>query len=312
MIKTVFIFPGQGSQIVGMGKDFHDEFEIARNIYREADETLGFDITDISFNGPEDKLRQTQYTQPALYIHSFIISQILNEKNIKANMVAGHSLGEFSALAYGGVFSFSEGLSLVKERASLMQKAGVDNPGSMAAIIGLKSVDVQEICDSASETGVVQVANYNSPQQIVISGSVKGVSSAMNLANQRGAQRVIELPVSGAFHSPLMRSAVEKFGKKLDGAEFTMSKISVYQNVTGKSAGNKQQIKKNLYDQLTHTVKWVKTIENMIKDGAERFVEVGAGKVLSGLLRRINRDVKSVKCGTVDQLYKLVQESKND
>ncbi len=312
MGNTVFIFPGQGSQTVGMGKDLHDEYNIAKKLYREADEILGFEISRISFNGPQEKLKQTQYTQPALFVHSYIISQILKDNNINADMTAGHSLGEFSALSYAESISFSDGLLLVKERGTLMQKAGEENPGSMAAIIGLKSEVVKEICDDASEKGIVQVANLNSPQQVVISGSVDGVFSAMNLSEKRGAKKVVQLPVSGAFHSPLMVSAVKKFADKLDNTDFCMSRIPVYHNVTGTCAENKQQIKQFLYDQLTHTVRWVTTIENMIEDGAKTFIEVGAGNVLSGLLRRINRNAESIRCGTVDQLQALLQRNKND
>lgn len=302
MGKTGFLFPGQGSQIVGMGKDFYEQFTVAKNTYKIAEEILGFNLADISFQGPEQRLKQTQYTQPALYVHSYIIARLLEEHGVKGDAAAGHSLGEFSALAYGDAFSFEEGLELVKGRAQLMQEAGDKNPGSMAAIIGLEAEEVMTICIDSQDEGVVQPANYNSPQQVVISGAKEGVAKAMELAQAKGARKVIELVVSGAFHSPLMISVVENFGKMLEKARIQLGTIPVYANVTANPVTTSQEIRGLLHGQLTHPVRWVETIQNMVRDGVERFVEVGAGKVLSGLVKRINREVNIVQCGSVEAL----------
>jgi [acyl-carrier-protein] S-malonyltransferase len=287
-----------------MGKDFYDQYTWAKQAYQKAEDILGANLASISFEGPEVKLKQTEFTQPALYVHSLIIAHFLEEKGVKADAAAGHSLGEFSALAYSNAFSFEEGLELVKERARLMQAAGDTNPGSMAAIIGLDAETVMVLCSEAQEKGIVQPANYNSPQQIVISGSIEGVRYAMELAQTAGARRVIELPVSGAFHSPLMASAVDDFGKKLQAMDIRQVKIPVYANVTAARVSSTEEIQNLLHHQLTHPVRWVETIVNMVKDGITQFMEVGAGKVLSGLVKRIDKNVEVISCGTIEELEK--------
>ncbi len=302
MAQVAFIFPGQGSQIVGMGKDLFEADPQVRQLYQKAEEILGFALADVSFNGPEEKLKQTQFTQPALYVHSYAVSTSLKARGIEAQAAAGHSLGEFSALACAETFTFAEGLELVRERSRLMQNVGESNPGRMAAIIGLDAEMVMNVCLEVREQGIVQPANYNSPVQVVISGSVEGVAAAMDLAKARGAKRVMELPVSGAFHSPLMAGAVEAFGQVLNRLTFHMVKIPVYANVTAVPVSNAQEIRMLLHNQLTHPVRWVETIQNMIKNGVTRFIEVGSGKVLSGLVKRIDSSVEIMQCGTIETL----------
>jgi [acyl-carrier-protein] S-malonyltransferase len=299
--KTAFLFPGQGSQIVGMGKDFFEYFEPVRAYYLKASQILGYDLTEISFNGPEEKLKQTRFTQPALYVHSHIIATILEERGIMAQAAAGHSLGEFSALAYAHAFSFEEGLELVRERANLMQQAGTKAQGSMAAIIGLEAATVLDVTRQAQVKGIVQAANFNSPEQIVISGSKEGVLAAMELAKMQGAKRVLELPVSGAFHSPLMESVSDAFGQVLDRTPMSDVRIPVYANVTASPVSSQDEIRSLLHKQLTHPVRWVETITNMVGNGITTFVEIGAGKVLSGLVKRIHREAEIFQCGTLDQ-----------
>ena len=293
IMNTAFIYPGQGSQYVGMGKDIYEQFPEVREIYEKAGEILGFDLAEISFNGPEEKLKQTYITQPAIFIHSWAMTNLVCKK-IEAGFAAGHSLGEFTALVYAGALTFEDGLKLVKLRGELMQKAGEMQKGTMAAVIGLGADKLEEICRTASAAGVVQVANFNSPGQIVISGSVEGVRKAMELAKAEKAKMVKELVVHGAFHSPLMEPAREELKIALDNTGFNIVRIPVYSNVSAKSitpSTLQSEIRDLSYRQLTSPVRWEESIVNMVKDGAREFIEIGPGKVLQGLVKRINSSV---------------------
>lgn len=290
MGKNAYIFPGQGSQYVGMGKDLCEEFPVARQLYDQADTILGVGLSKICFEGPEEILRQTVHTQPAIFLHSVILTRLLGHRDV--DMAAGHSLGEYSALVFAGAIDFRDGLRLVRLRGELMQKAGEDQKGSMAAIVGLEPAIVESLCVRASSAGVVQCANFNSPGQIVISGSVSGVKHAMELAREAGAKLVKELVVSGAFHSPLMESARQGLREALKKTPILNSNLPVYANVTARPVQKAEEIRTLLEQQLTSPVRWEEDIRNMIGAGATRFVEVGPGKVLQGLVRRINSDVE--------------------
>lgn len=289
-MKIAFVFPGQASQYVGMGKDLYENSSIAREIFDQAEEILGFELKRLCFEGPEEDLKQTKITQPAIFVHSYIISRLLDGK-IKADMSAGHSLGEYSALVYAGVLSFEDALRIVKLRGELMQKAGEENPGTMAAIVGLDYEKVKKLCEEVKD-GIVQPANFNTPEQIVISGEVNAVRKAMELAQKFGAKMVKELIVSGAFHSPLMESAKEELKKALDEVKFNKPSIPVYFNVTANPSHEPEEIKNLLYLQITSPVLWSQIIKNMISNGAMKFYEIGPGKVLQGLIKRIDSSVE--------------------
>jgi [acyl-carrier-protein] S-malonyltransferase len=290
MGKTAAVFPGQGSQYVGMGKDWYESDASARDLIDQADTLLGFKLSQICFHGPEEQLRQTSNTQPAIFLHSLVVARAL--KDMKLDMVAGHSLGEYSALVAAGSISFELGIRLVRLRGELMQRAGEENEGTMAAVLGLSPEAVEEICCEASSAGVVQPANFNSPGQIVISGSVSGVRKAMEIAKQKSAKLVKELVVSGAFHSPLMESAKDRLKQALDQASINDSSIPVYANVTGEPVNRGTDIRDLLCRQITNPVRWEQTVKTMVHDGASRFCEIGPGKVLQGLVKRTEPSVE--------------------
>lgn len=291
-MKTAFLFPGQASQKVGMGYDLYHDTDLGKKYFDIANEMMGLDLRDIIFNGPDETLKQTQFTQPAIYLISVILGELLLQNNIIPNAAAGHSLGEYSALTISGAFSFKNGFQLVKLRAESMQKAGEIMDGTMAAIIGLDKNTVEEICDQ-DNNGIVVPANFNAPGQIVISGDVKAVKHTMVIAKGKGARKVIELNVSGAFHSPLMSNAKEPLTEKLNKIEISDADFPIYCNVTAKPVVKSNEIRERLIQQLENAVLWQDTIINMIQDKISNFVEVGPGRVLQGLTKRIDRNIKS-------------------
>lgn len=284
---NAYIFPGQGAQFSGMGKSLFEKSDEAKKMFEEANNILGFDIAEIMFEGSKEDLKQTQVTQPAVFLHSVILFNVLG-KEAKPDMVAGHSLGEFSALVANNTLSFEDGLRLVSQRAQAMQKACEAKPSTMAAILGLDDEVVELVCGETKE-GTVVAANYNCPGQIVISGEVKAVESACEELKKRGAKRALPLPVGGAFHSPLMEPAREELAKAIENTTFNEPSCPVYQNVSTFGIVTPSEIKENLVFQLTSPVKWTQSVQHMIKDGATSFTEVGPGKVLQGLVKKIDR-----------------------
>jgi len=302
-MKTAFLFPGQASQYVGMGKDIYETEPMAKYLFDRADEMLPFDLKRICFEGPAEELTQTRITQPAIFVHSVSMAQAMSPRGLKIHAAAGHSLGEFSALVATGVLSFDDALSLVALRGELMQNAGDERPGTMAAIIGLDQEKAEEVCKNAnSENEVVVCANINAPGQIAISGDVAAVKRAMTLAKEAGAKRALPLKVSGAFHSPLMAPAAETLAAKVEATTFKPPNVPIYQNVTAEPTKKPLDIKKGLINQLTHPVRWTETIDNMLKSEVQEFFEVGPGAVLQGLVKRIAKGTKISGVGTVESL----------
>jgi len=290
-----YIFPGQGAQYSGMGLDLYNGFPIAKDLFEKANNILEFDITEIMFNGSSEDLKQTKVTQPAIFLHSVILAKTLGN-NFKPDMVAGHSLGEFSALVANNTLNFEDGLKLVSARAQAMQKACDNNPGTMAAVLALEDTTVENVCKEIE--GVVVAANYNCPGQLVISGEINAIDLACEKLKEQGARRALVLSVGGAFHSPLMEEAKQELENAISNTTFSNPICPIYQNVTSFAVSDQMKIKENLIAQLTSPVKWTQSIQKMIVDGATNFIELGPGKVLQGLTRKINSDVKTSSLST--------------
>ncbi|MFC7356516.1 ACP S-malonyltransferase [Jejudonia soesokkakensis] len=287
-----YVFPGQGAQFTGMGQDLYEASSKAKDLFSQANEVLGFDITKIMFEGTADELKETKVTQPAIFLHSTILAKVMGD-SFKPDMVAGHSLGEISALVANRTLAFSDGLRLVYKRALAMQKACEEAPSTMAAVLGLEDHVVEMIC--ADTTGIVVAANYNCPGQLVISGEIEAVNAACEALKEAGARRALLLPVGGAFHSPLMEPAREELAAAIEGTTFTAPACPIYQNVSTFAVTDPAEIQKNLIFQLTAPVKWTQSVQNMIKDGATHFIEVGPGNVLQGLVKKIDRSAETEK-----------------
>ena len=298
-MHNAFLFPGQGSQYVGMGEDFYNNSNYAQDIYKTASDILGFNLQEFSFNGPEETLKETQYTQPAIFVHSIIVDKFLKEKDIRANAVAGHSLGEFSALVSADVLSFESALEIVKVRSSEMAQAGKNVPGTMAAILGADDDQLKIIC---KQDGVVVPANINAPGQVVISGEIQAIENAIITAKEIGVRRALALNVSGAFHSPLMTPARQPLLDVIDSIEFNNAKIPVYQNVSASPVTNATAIRDNILNQLENPVLWCDTILNLKQMGITDFYEVGPGKVLKGLNRQIFPESTTITCDKLEHL----------
>ena len=287
---NAYIFPGQGAQFTGMGLDLYENSSLAQELFEKANHILGFNITDIMFEGSAEDLKETKVTQPAIFLHSVILAKTLGN-SFKPDMVAGHSLGEFSALVANGTLSFEDGLKLVSQRAIAMQKACELQPSTMAAVLGLEDAVVESVC--ASTKGIVVAANYNCPGQLVISGDIDAINRACETLKEKGARRALVLPVGGAFHSPLMEPAREELAAAIENTMFSKPNCPIYQNVTANAVSDQASIKANLISQLTAPVRWTQSVQQMIADGATLFTEVGPGNVLQGLVKKINRDAQT-------------------
>ncbi|MAB47368.1 MAG: [acyl-carrier-protein] S-malonyltransferase [Flavobacteriaceae bacterium] len=287
---NAYVFPGQGAQFSGMGLDLYESSPLAQELFEKANDILGFSITDIMFEGSDEDLKQTKVTQPAIFLHSVILAKTLGD-NFKPDMVAGHSLGEFSALVAAGALTFEDGLKLVSQRAQAMQKACELQPSTMAAVLGLDDDVVEKVCENTE--GVVVAANYNCPGQLVISGEIEAINKACEALKEEGARRALVLPVGGAFHSPMMEPAREELAAAIENTSFSKPNCPIYQNVTASAVTDENEIKANLISQLTAPVRWTQSVQQMIADGATHFTEVGPGKVLQGLVKKINREAET-------------------
>ncbi|WP_431110513.1 ACP S-malonyltransferase [Winogradskyella poriferorum] len=287
---NAYVFPGQGAQFSGMGLDLYESSPLAQELFEKANDILGFSITDIMFEGSDEDLKQTKVTQPAIFLHSVILAKTLGD-NFKPDMVAGHSLGEFSALVAAGALTFEDGLKLVSQRAQAMQKACELQPSTMAAVLGLDDDVVEKVCENTE--GVVVAANYNCPGQLVISGEIEAINKACEALKEEGARRALVLPVGGAFHSPMMEPAREELAAAIENTSFSKPNCPIYQNVTASAVTDENEIKANLISQLTAPVRWTQSVQQMIADGATHFIEVGPGKVLQGLVKKINREAET-------------------